>query len=115
MVEKLERQELAKNTGAKQEYDQYAQELVPYIEEMKKAQAKKEAAEWKRMEKGAGVSSRVLADIKEHEVIMTYLLKKGEITRRQSEGLREWEKVDNHVGARRRKKIGAPHSARLFE
>ena len=53
------------------------------------------------MEKEAGVSSRVPADIKEHEVIMNYLLKKGEITKRQAEGLREWEKVDNHVGARR--------------
>ena len=76
---------------------------------MKKAQAKKEAAEWKRMEKEAGVSSRVPADIKEHEVIMNYLLKKGEITKRQAEGLREWEKVDNHVGARRRNFL-EPHT-----
>ena len=58
-------------------YEQYTQELVPYMEEMKKAQAKKEAAEWKRMEKEAGVSSRVPADIKEHEVITNYLLKNG--------------------------------------
>jgi len=36
-------------------------------------------------------------------VIMNYLLKKGHITKRQAEGLREWQKVDNHVGARRRK------------
>ena len=34
---------------------------------------------------------------------MNYLLKKGEITKRKPEGLRGWEKVDNHVGARRRK------------
>ena len=58
------------------------------------------------MEKEAGVSSRV---IKENEVIMTDLLKKGEITKRQAEGLREWEKVDNHVGARRRKFL-EPHT-----
>ena len=64
------RQEFAKKTHAKQEYEQYIQELAPYMEEMKKAQAKKEAAEWKRMEKEAGVSSRVPADINEHEVIM---------------------------------------------
>ena len=55
------------------------------------------------MEKEAGVSSKVPADIKEHEVIMNYLLKKGQITKRQAEGLREWQQVDNHVGARRRK------------
>ena len=88
---------------------QYTQELAPYMKELKKAQAKKEAAEWKRMEKEAGVSSRVPADIKEYEVNMNYLLKRGEITKRQAEGLREWEKVDNHVGARRRNFL-EPHT-----
>ena len=73
------------------------------MEELKKAQAKKEAADWKRVENEAGVSNRVPVDIKEHEVIMNYLLKKGQITKRQAEGLREWQQVDNHVGARRRK------------
>ena len=33
---------------------------------------------------------------------MNYLLKGGDITKRQAEGLKEWEKVDNNVGARRR-------------
>ena len=73
------------------------------MEELKKAQAKKEVADWKRLEKEAGVSSKVPTDIKEHEVIMNYLLKKGQITKRQAEGLREWQQVDNHVGSRRRK------------
>ena len=73
------------------------------MEELKKAQAKKEVSDWKRVEKEAGVSSKVPADIKEHEVIMNYLLKKGQITKRQAEGLREWQQVDNHVCARRRK------------
>jgi len=63
----------------------------------------KEVAEWKRIQKKPGVSSKVPADIKEHEVIMNYLLKKGQITKRQAEGLREWQQVDNHVGARSRK------------
>ena len=65
--------------------------LLSYMEEMKKARAKKEATEWTRMEKEAGVSNRIPADIKEHEVIMNYLLKKGEITKRQAEGLRVGE------------------------
>ena len=51
------------------------------MEELKKAQVKKEAADWKRLEKEAGVSSKVPADIKEHEVIMNYLLKKEQITK----------------------------------
>ena len=76
IVEKLGRQRFAQKIEAKQEYDQYTQELAPYMEELKKAQAKKEAAEWKKMEKEAGVSSRVPADIKEHKVIMNYLLKR---------------------------------------
>ena len=109
VVEKLGRQKFARKIDAKQEYEQYTQELAPYMEELKKAQAKKEAAEWKKMEKEAGVSSRVPTDIKEHKVIMNYLLKRGEITKRQAEGLREWEKVDNHVGARRRKFL-EPHT-----
>ena len=108
MVEKLGTQEFAKNTDAKHEYEQYTRDLAPYMDEIKKALAKTEAAERKRMEKEVGVSSRVQADIKEHEVIMNYFLKKGEITKRQAEGLREWEKVDNHVGAGRRK-ILEPH------
>ena len=73
------------------------------MEELKKAQAKKEVADWKRLEKEADVSSKVPADIKKHAVIMNYLLKKEQITKRQAEGLREWQQVDNHVGARRRK------------
>ena len=103
VAEKLGKQAFAERIGAKSEYEQYTQELVPYLEELKKAQAKKEAADWKRVENEAGVSNRVPVDIKEHEVIMNYLLKKGQITKRQAEGLREWEKVDNHLGARRRK------------
>ena len=108
IVEKLGRQRFAEKIGAKQEYAQYTQELAPYMEELKKAQAKKEAAEWKKIEKEAGVSSRVPTDIKEHEVIMSYLLKRGHITKRQAEGLKEWEKVDDKVGARRRKFL-EPH------
>ena len=26
-------------------------------------------------------------------------MKKGEVTKREAEGLREWEKVNNHVGS----------------
>ena len=66
VVEKLGRQEFAKKSDAKQEYEQYTQELLPYMEEMKKVQAKKEATEWKKMEKEAGVLSRVPAGIDEH-------------------------------------------------
>ena len=55
--------------------------LTPYLEELKKAQGKKKAAEWKKMEKKAGVSSRVHADIKQHEVTMNYLFKRGEISK----------------------------------
>ena len=43
---------------------------MPYLEELKKAQEKKEVAEWKRLEKETSVSSKVPTDIKEHEVIM---------------------------------------------
>ena len=103
IAEKLGKQTFAERIGANAEYEHYTQELVPYLEELKKAQAKKEVSDWKRVEKEAGVSSKVPADIKEHEVIMNYLLKKGQITKRQAEGLREWQQVDNHVGARRRK------------
>ena len=85
---KLGKQAFAERIGAKSEYEQYTQELVPYLEELKKAQVKKEAADWKRVENEAGVSSRVPADIKEHEVIRNFLLKKGQITKRQAEGLR---------------------------
>ena len=42
--------------GAKQEYQQYTQELSSHLEEIKKAQPKKEGAEWKRTEKEAGAS-----------------------------------------------------------
>ena len=109
IVEKLGRQHFAQKIGAKKEYEQYTHELAPYLEELKKSQAKKETTEWKRIEKMAGVSSRVPADIKEHiEVIMSYLLKRGEINKRQAEGLKEWEKVDDKVGARRRKFL-EPH------
>ena len=47
--------------------------------------------------------SKVPDDIKQHKGIMNYLVKKGQITKRQTERLRECEKVDNHVGARRHK------------
>ena len=73
VVETLGRQIFANKSDAKQEYEQHTHELVPYMAEMKKVQAKK-AAEWKRTEKEADVSSRVPAYIKEHEVIMNYLL-----------------------------------------
>ena len=108
IVKKMGRQHFSQKRGAKKEYDQYTQELSPYMEELKKSQAKKEATEWKRMEKMAGVSSRVPADIKEHKVIMNYLLNKGDMTKKQAEGLKEWEKVDDKVGARRRKFL-EPH------
>ena len=81
IAEKLGKQTFAERIGANAEYEHYTQELVPYLEELKKAQAKKEVSDWKRVEKESGVSSKVPADIKEHEVIMNYLLKKGQITK----------------------------------
>ena len=82
--------------SAQKENDHCTEELSPYLEELKKSKVK-------RMEKLADVSSRVPADIKEHEVIMSWLLQRGDIIKKQAEGLKEWEKVDVKVGARRRK------------
>ena len=50
IVEKLSRQHFAQKIGAKQEYDQYTQELSPYLEELKKSQARKplNGKEWKK-------------------------------------------------------------------
>ena len=74
VAEKLGKQAFAERIGAKTEYEQYTQELAPYLEEFKKAQAKKEAADWtsKRLEKESDVLSKIPADIKEHKVIMNY-------------------------------------------
>ena len=57
--------------------------MSPYFEELEKSEAKKEATELKRMEKMAGVSATVPADMKEYEVIMSYLLKKGTKTKNE--------------------------------
>ena len=50
IAEKLGKQTFAERIGANAEYEHYTQELVPYLEELKKAQSKKEVADWKRLE-----------------------------------------------------------------
>ena len=73
VLDKLGRQEFAQKDGCKTgiwavhsrvSSLQYTQELAPYMDEMNAAEETKEATKWKRMEKKAGVSSRVHADIK---------------------------------------------------
>ena len=48
ILEKLGRQNFAQKIGAKKKYEQYTQELSPYLEELKKSQSNKEATEWKK-------------------------------------------------------------------
>ena len=97
------------NIGSKQEKARFTKELVPSLEEFKRAAEKKSAAHWKKNEAVVKVAKGVPADIKEFETVFAYLEKEGGITKRQREGYNVWSDVDG-LRAKKRATFIQEHS-----